>query len=133
MRASRRRAPIAELSDEHWDEMWRTNVSGMFFAVKDTVPHLLSRGGGAIVITGSAFGHRGQPQLAAYNANKFGAHGLMRSVALELGPQNIHVNAVAPGADDRLRPQQSSAHPRGDRRRQCQSRHRPHGRDHGDG
>lgn len=91
-------APVAELSDEHWDEMWQTNVSGMFTATKLVVPHMLARGGGAIVYTGSAFGHRGQPQLAAYNANKFAVHGFMRSVALELGPQNVRVNAVAPGA-----------------------------------
>lgn len=91
-------APVAELPDEHWDEMWRTNVSGMFFATKDVVPHMLTRGGGAIVFTGSAFGNHGMAQLAAYNADKYAVHGFMRSVALELGPRNIRVNAVAPGA-----------------------------------
>ncbi len=91
-------SPTAELTDDHWDDMWRTNVSGMFYAIKDAIPHMLRKGGGSIVMTGSAFGYRGAPQLAAYNANKFAVHGLMRSLALELGPQNIRVNAVAPGA-----------------------------------
>jgi NAD(P)-dependent dehydrogenase (short-subunit alcohol dehydrogenase family) len=95
---AQRASPTAELDEAHWDEMWRTNVSGMFYAVKDSIPHMLRRGGGSIVMTGSAFGHRGQPQLAAYNANKYAVHGMMRSIALELGPQNIRVNAVAPGA-----------------------------------
>ena len=95
---AQRGGPTAELDEAHWDEMWRTNVSGMFYAVKDTIPHMLRRGGGAIVMTGSAFGYRAAPQLAAYNANKYAVHGMMRSIALELGPQNVRVNAVAPGA-----------------------------------
>ena len=95
---AQRASPVAELPDQHWDEMWQTNVSGMFTATKAVVPHMLRRGGGAIVYTGSAFGSHAAPQLSAYNANKYAVHGFMRSVALELGPQNIRVNAVAPGA-----------------------------------
>lgn len=91
-------APLAEVPYAHWDEMWQTNVSGMFTAVKNVVPYMLRRDGGSIVFTGSAFGVHGAPELAVYNANKFAVHGLMRSVALELEPKNMRANAVAPGA-----------------------------------
>lgn len=90
--------PTKDLAEDHWEEMWQTNVSGIFYAVKDAIPHIERKGGGSIVMTGSAFGHRGQPNLFAYNANKYAVHGMVRSLALELGPQNIRVNGVAPGA-----------------------------------
>lgn len=90
--------PTAELDESHWEEMWQTNVSGIFYAVKDAIPFMKIKGAGSIVMTGSAFGHRGQPGLFAYNANKYAVHGMVRSLALELGPENIRVNGVAPGA-----------------------------------
>jgi 3-oxoacyl-[acyl-carrier protein] reductase len=91
-----RDAPLLETSDDAWRTVLDVNLGSMFFTSRAFVPDMASRGGGAIVNISSraALGSGGQ---ANYSAAKAGVMGLTASLAIELGPQNIRVNAVGPG------------------------------------
>lgn len=88
-------APAEQMSDDAWDEMIGINLTGAFRAVRPAIPHL-KREGGSIVFTGSVAALRGIPNLAHYTAAKHGLVGLMRTLAIELAPHQIRVNAVHP-------------------------------------
>lgn len=86
-----------ELTEQQWDEMIGTNLTGAWQSCRVVIPHMLERSdGGVIVITSSDGGLRGFPTLAHYVAAKHGLVGLMRTLALELAPYNIRVNSVHP-------------------------------------
>ncbi|GAB3355730.1 mycofactocin-coupled SDR family oxidoreductase [Modestobacter lapidis] len=86
-----------EMSDEMWDDMIATNLSGQFKAVRPAIPHLkANEEGGAIVITSSTAGLKGIQKLAHYTAAKHGIVGLVKVLALELAPNRIRVNSVHP-------------------------------------
>jgi SDR family mycofactocin-dependent oxidoreductase len=86
-----------EISVEQWNETIDTNLTGVFFTIKATVPILLEQGtGGSIVITSSVAGLRGLPFLGHYSATKHGVVGLAKSMANELGQHGIRVNTVHP-------------------------------------
>lgn len=72
------------------------NLTGVWNTCSAAIPHLTrgGRGGGSIVITSSAAGLRGMRNLAAYGATEHAVVGLMRSLALELGPHRIRVNTL---------------------------------------
>lgn len=90
-------APKLHKMDESlWQQMIDVNLSGVWKSVKVAVPHLLSSGGGSIVLTSSVAGLKAYTHTGHYNAAKHGVVGLMRSFAVELGPQNIRVNTVHP-------------------------------------
>jgi len=73
------------------------NLTGAWHTVKAAVPHLIAGGrGGAVIITSSAAGLRGYPNIAHYVASKHGLVGLMRALALELAPHSIRVNSLHP-------------------------------------
>jgi SDR family mycofactocin-dependent oxidoreductase len=92
-------APAAEHPAGLWQSVIDTNLTGVWNTVQAALPHLLSRGRGSIVVTSSANGGlKAPPHLAAYAASKFGVVGLVRSLAHELGPRGIRVNAVHPTA-----------------------------------
>lgn len=93
-------APIAELDEELWDRVLGVNLKGTYLVVREAVPHLKQRGGGAIVTMGSEAGITGQPDLAAYCASKGGVVNLTRALALELIPDGIRVNCLCPGITD---------------------------------
>src|SRR3954465_7357502 len=77
------------------------NLTGVWNTVRVAIPTLIDQGsGGSIVMTGSADGIKGHPNIAAYTASKFGVNGLVQSLALELGQYNIRVNSVNPGQVD---------------------------------
>lgn len=86
--------------DEVTDDIWRDQVdivlTGTWNTLVSTVPHLLERGGGSIVITSSVAGVKGNPYFAAYVAAKHGVIGLAKSMANELALKNIRVNCVSP-------------------------------------
>ncbi len=89
--------PATELSEQSWNDMLDINLTGAWHTVKAAVPHLIAGGrGGAVIITSSAAGLRGYPNIAHYVASKHGLVGLMRALALELAPHSIRVNSLHP-------------------------------------
>ena len=89
--------PADTMTREEWDRVIAVNLTAPAFWAKAAIPHLRARGGGAIVNISSIQAVLTAPQFAAYAASKAGLLGLTRSMALELGPDRIRVNAVLPG------------------------------------
>jgi SDR family mycofactocin-dependent oxidoreductase len=89
-------APAADLTEEAWGQMIDINLSGVWRACKAAIPHLIAGKGGSIIITSSAAGLQAAPNVAHYVSAKHGLVGLMRSLALELGPHSIRVNSLHP-------------------------------------
>jgi NAD(P)-dependent dehydrogenase (short-subunit alcohol dehydrogenase family) len=93
--------PIMETDYAEWQRQWvailRTNLLGAANAIFCAVPHLVLRGGGAVVNVSSRGAFRGEPLGPAYGASKAGMNSMGQSLAVALAPQNIHVISVAPG------------------------------------
>jgi SDR family mycofactocin-dependent oxidoreductase len=87
-----------ELTREQWDTVVDVNLTGVWRTVSAVVPHMLSRGGGSLVLIGSENSHRPTAGYGHYTAAKHAVLGLTRALALELGPHMIRVNMVAPTA-----------------------------------
>jgi 3-oxoacyl-[acyl-carrier protein] reductase len=85
------------LSDEQWRTVLETNLTGAFHMIRAVAPLFRRQHDGKIVNVSSVHGLRSEFGLANYSASKAGLLGLTRSAALELGPSNVNVNAVAPG------------------------------------
>lgn len=85
---------IEEISDQAFDRVMAVNVRGVYLGLKHVLPHM--QRGAAIVNTGSVASIRGTARLAAYVASKHAVLGLTRSVAREVAPRGIRVNAVCP-------------------------------------
>jgi NAD(P)-dependent dehydrogenase (short-subunit alcohol dehydrogenase family) len=89
--------PFAETTLDDWRRIMRVNLDGPFLLTKAALPHLRAAGWGRIVNIVSAVVFLGPPELVAYTASKAGLVGFTRALATELGPDNITVNAIAPG------------------------------------
>ncbi|MGH7552136.1 MAG: SDR family NAD(P)-dependent oxidoreductase [Longimicrobiales bacterium] len=85
------------MEDDEWRDVIDTNLSGAFHMIRAVAPIMRSQQHGKIVNVASVHGLRSEFGLANYAASKAGMIGLTRSAAVELGPSNINVNAVAPG------------------------------------
>ena len=85
------------MEDHEWEAVLRTNLDGAFYFTRAVAPYLRQQEYGKIVNVASVHGIRSEFGLANYSASKAGLIGLTRSAAIELGPKNINVNAVAPG------------------------------------
>ena len=85
---------IVDVDENFWDEILDTNLKGAFWGCKVASKHLHS--GGTIINDSSLAGKRGSANNSVYSAAKFGLNGITQSLAKELGPKNIRVNAVCP-------------------------------------
>jgi 3-oxoacyl-[acyl-carrier protein] reductase len=88
---------IARMSDEDWEAVVATNLSGAFYTSRAVARKMLRRRAGAIVNLTSFVGLHGNPGQANYAATKAGLIGLTKALAKELGSRGVRVNAVAPG------------------------------------
>lgn len=88
--------PLEEVTDQAWDELVSTNLTGAFHTLRAVLPVMRRQRFGRIVVTSSMGGRMGIPNLAAYNATKWGVIGLAKSVALEVAKEGVTVNVVCP-------------------------------------
>ncbi len=88
---------IATFPDERFENLIEINLTSVLILTKLCVRYMLLRARGNIINISSIIGLRGYAGLAAYSASKAGLIGMTRSLARELGPKNINVNAIAPG------------------------------------
>ena len=91
------RTPLLDYTEETYDKVMDLNVKGVFNAARAAAEHMARQGEGVILNTSSMVSLTGQPSGFAYPASKFAVNGLTVSLARELGPKGIRVNAVAPG------------------------------------
>ncbi len=89
-----------QTTPEEFDEIVHLNMRGPFNMIRAVAPTMRARKSGKIVNVGGTFGMRGRAMRMAYSSSKWGLRGLTKSFALELGPDNINVNLVAPGMVD---------------------------------
>ena len=89
--------PFLEYTEDAFDKVMDLNVKGVFNATRAAADCMIARGSGVILNTSSMVSIYGQPGGIAYPASKFAVNGLTVSLARELGPKGIRVNAVAPG------------------------------------
>ena len=91
-------APVAEMDEDDWRWMWETNVLSIGLMTRALLPQMRERGGGHVVIMGSAAGVESYPGGGGYNAAKFAAHALTHNIRLELLGEDVRVTEVMPGA-----------------------------------
>jgi NAD(P)-dependent dehydrogenase (short-subunit alcohol dehydrogenase family)/dienelactone hydrolase len=90
--------PLMGMSTDAWHFTLRHELDVIFFVTRATWPHLVARGGGSIINTGSIIGGRGSDMpMAAHGTGKAGVIGLTRHLALEGGPSGIRANCISPG------------------------------------
>jgi NAD(P)-dependent dehydrogenase (short-subunit alcohol dehydrogenase family) len=92
--------PILDSTIEDFDRVMRINARSVFLGMRFALPHLIARGGGTIVSTGSHLAVRGEKACGSYGASKHAIVGLTRTLALEVAAQNVRVNVVCPGSMD---------------------------------
>jgi len=89
--------PFLEIAEDEWDRINDTNVKGIYLASQAVLPHMIRAGQGRIVNISSRSGKEGQATMPHYAASKFAVVGLTQSMAKEMAPHGVYVNAVCPG------------------------------------
>lgn len=107
----RRQTPFLDMGLAEWREILSVALDGAFILAKATVPHMIRRGGGAIVALSGISTHLGTPNRCHVSASKSGLEGLMRALAIELAPHGITCNCVSPGSVDTVRGAAAGARP----------------------
>lgn len=95
-----RNKPIMDVTEGEFDRVFAVNVKAIYLMAKAVVPHFREHGGGVILNIGSTAGVRPRPGLTWYNGSKGAANLLSQSMAVELAPDRIRVNALAPVAGE---------------------------------
>ncbi len=91
------RRPFYEISEEEWDRVTDVNIKGVFLCTKAVLPYMREQGAGKVINISSNTAMAGTPNFLHYVASKSALIGMTRSMARELGPFCINVNAIAPG------------------------------------
>ncbi|HSP17827.1 MAG TPA: glucose 1-dehydrogenase [Thermoanaerobaculia bacterium] len=92
-----KRTPTLDVTDDEWNAILETNLSGTWRACQVFARHMLERGHGRIINIASLASFVGLFEVAAYTASKAGVAGLTRALAVEWGGRGVNVNAIAPG------------------------------------
>jgi len=92
--------PMLEVKEDEFDHIFDVNVKSIYLAALEAVPVMREQGGGCIINTASTAGLRPRPGLTWYNASKGAVITMTKSMAAELGPDNIRVNCLCPVAGD---------------------------------
>jgi NAD(P)-dependent dehydrogenase (short-subunit alcohol dehydrogenase family) len=90
-------APVINVDRQEWDRVIEVNLTGAFLCAKHALPYMIEQGGGRIINITSVAGLIGYALRSPYAVSKWGMIGLTRTLALEVGPHDITVNAIAPG------------------------------------
>ena len=94
------RHPVKDITEEEWDRVIRINLKGVFLCSQAAAGHMSKRRQGRIISIASGRGVAGAPGAAHYAASKAAVIAFTKSLAVELAPDNILVNAIAPGVTD---------------------------------
>jgi SDR family mycofactocin-dependent oxidoreductase len=90
-------APAHELPEQAWQDLIDVNLTGVWLTCKVAVPHIIAGGrGGVVIVTASVAGHKPYATISHYVAAKHGLIGLTKTLAQELAPRGIRVNAISP-------------------------------------
>ncbi|HEY7166927.1 MAG TPA: SDR family NAD(P)-dependent oxidoreductase [Candidatus Binatia bacterium] len=98
------KAPVVEITEENWDRTINVNLGGNFLCCRAFVPAMRKQKSGRIISIASGIAHYGAKEFAPYAASKAAIIGLVKSLARELGPDGITVNAICPGAANTAMP-----------------------------
>jgi NAD(P)-dependent dehydrogenase (short-subunit alcohol dehydrogenase family) len=90
---------LVKMSDEEWDDVLRTNLTGSFYVARDFIPFMMTRRFGRVILM-SSLAHAGITGQANYCASKAGLHGLASAIAKEYGRRGITANVVVPAIFD---------------------------------